>query len=131
MTMQALPRALDLGGWGYYYYYHYDGVCGPNLEDPTPYSYIRPSPKTILIHIFFPRGNPMGFAFAHATVCVYTQGQILVPCSYANCSLNILTPHFYIVKLGSTGLLIISLFQPLKHRPGYPLEPPPWCGSSV
>ena len=39
------------GGGGASFKIFMTGVCGPNLEDPIPYSYKRPSPKTIPIHI--------------------------------------------------------------------------------
>ena len=123
-------RALDLGVGGGIIIIIMTGMCGPNLEDPSPI-HINAKPENHTYSYIFPRENPMGFAFALTTVCVYTQGQILVPCSYASCSLNLLSPHFYIAKLGSTGLLIIPPISALTHRPGYPLEPPLWCGSSV
>ena len=33
-------------------------------------------------------------------------------------------PHFYIVKLGFTGVYIIFFISAQKHRFGYSLEPP-------
>ena len=40
-------------------------------------------------------------------------------------------PHFYIVKLGYTGVYIIFLISAQKHRLGYSLEPPRRGGSNV
>ena len=58
MTLKALPRALDLRGGGGYYYYHYEGGSGPNLEDPTPYSYKGQARKPYLFIYFFQEGTP-------------------------------------------------------------------------
>ena len=41
-----------------------------------------------------------------------------------------LEPHFYIVKLGFTGVYIIFLISALKHRLWYSLEPPRRGGSN-
>ena len=41
-----------------------------------------------------------------------------------------LKPHFYIVKLGSTGVYIIFLILLKKHRLWYSLELPWQCGSN-
>ena len=41
-----------------------------------------------------------------------------------------LKPHFYIVKLGFTGVYIIFLFLLKNIDCGYSLEPPPWGGSN-
>ena len=41
-----------------------------------------------------------------------------------------LKPHFYIVKLGFTGVYIIFLISSEKHRFGYSLEPPRRGGSN-
>ena len=41
-----------------------------------------------------------------------------------------LKPHFYIVKLGFTGVYIIFLFSAQKHSLWYSLEPPRWGGSN-
>ena len=41
-----------------------------------------------------------------------------------------LKPHFYIVKLGFTGVHIIFLISALKHRFGYSLKPPRRGGSN-
>ena len=41
-----------------------------------------------------------------------------------------LKPHFYIVKLGSTGVFIIFLFLLKNIDCGYSLEPPRWGGSN-
>ena len=48
------------------------------------------------------------------------------------CLYNIdpLKPHFYIVKLGFTGLYIIFLISAQKHRLWYSLEPPRRGGSN-
>ena len=40
-----------------------------------------------------------------------------------------LKPHFYIVKLGFTGVYIIFLISAQKHRLWVPLEPPRRGGS--
>ena len=41
-----------------------------------------------------------------------------------------LKPHFYIVKLGFTGVYIIFLYSAQKHRLWYSLEPPRRGGSN-
>ena len=41
-----------------------------------------------------------------------------------------LKPHFYIVKLGFTGVYIIFLFFLKSIDCGYSLEPPRWDGSN-
>ena len=41
-----------------------------------------------------------------------------------------LKPHFYIVKLGFTGVYIIFLFSAQKHRLWYSLGPPRRGGSN-
>ena len=41
-----------------------------------------------------------------------------------------LKPHFYIIKLGFTGVYIIFLFLPKNIDCGYPLEPPRRSGSN-
>ena len=41
-----------------------------------------------------------------------------------------LKPHFYIVKLGFTGVNIIFLISAKNIYCGYPLEPPRWGGSN-
>ena len=41
-----------------------------------------------------------------------------------------LKPHFYIVKLGFTGVYIIFLFSAQNIDYGYSLEPPRWGGSN-
>ena len=41
-----------------------------------------------------------------------------------------LKPHFYIVKLGFTGVYIIFLISPQNINYGYSLEPPRQCGSN-
>ena len=41
-----------------------------------------------------------------------------------------LKPHFYIVKLGFTGVYIIFLISAQKHRLWYSLEPPRRGGSN-
>ena len=41
-----------------------------------------------------------------------------------------LKPHFFIVKLGWTGVYIIFLISAQKHRLWYSLEPPRWGGSN-
>ena len=41
-----------------------------------------------------------------------------------------LKPHFYIVKLGFTGVYIIFVISAQKYRLWYSLEPPPWGGSN-
>ena len=40
------------------------------------------------------------------------------------CNVHPLTPHFYIVKLGFTGVYIFFLFLLLNIDCGYSLEPP-------
>ena len=47
------------------------------------------------------------------------------------CIVDFLTSHFYIVKLGFTGVYIIFLFLLLNIDCGYSLEPPHWGGSNV
>ena len=47
------------------------------------------------------------------------------------CDLYPLTPHFYLVKLGFTGVYIIFLFLLLNIDCGYSLEPPQLGGSNV
>ena len=47
------------------------------------------------------------------------------------CELYPLTPHFYIVKLGCTGVYIIFLFLLQNIDCGYSLEPPHWGGANV
>ena len=42
-----------------------------------------------------------------------------------------LKPHFYIVKLGFTGVCIVFLFLLKNIDCGYPLEPPRRCGSNA
>ena len=44
-------------------------------------------------------------------------------------NLDPLKPHFYIVKLGFTGVYIIFLISAQKHRLWYSLEPPRRGGS--
>ena len=59
MTVKALPRALYLGGGG-------GGIiiiiimtgCGPNLEDPTPYSYKAKPENHTYSYIFFQEVTP-------------------------------------------------------------------------
>ena len=41
-----------------------------------------------------------------------------------------LKPHFYIAKLGFTGVYVIFLISTQKHRLWYSLEPPRWGGSN-
>ena len=41
-----------------------------------------------------------------------------------------LKPHFYVVKLGFTGVYIIFLISAQKHRLWYSLEPPRQGGSN-
>ena len=43
---------------------------------------------------------------------------------------DLLKPHFYIVKLGFTGVYIIFLISAQKHRLWYSLEPPYRGGSN-
>ena len=45
-------------------------------------------------------------------------------------NLDPLKPHFYIVKLGFTGVCIIFLISAQKHRLWYSLEPPRRGGSN-
>ena len=45
-------------------------------------------------------------------------------------NLDPLKPHFYIVKLGFTGVYIIFLISAQKHRLWYSLEPPRRGGSN-
>ena len=46
------------------------------------------------------------------------------------CNFDPLKPHFYIVKLGFTGVYIIFLISAQKHRLWYSLEPPRRGGSN-
>ena len=50
---------------------------------------------------------------------VFHQDNMSVPRIYTS-----LVPHFYIVKLGFTGVYIIFLFLPQNIDCGYSLEPP-------
>ena len=43
------------------------------------------------------------------------------------CNVDPLTPHFYIVKVGFTGVYIIFLFLLRNIYCGYSLEPPHLC----
>ena len=54
-------------------------------------------------------------------------------CIMQTCPCNVypLTPHFYIVKLGFTGVYIIFLFLLQNIDCGYSLEPPQRGGSNV
>ena len=57
-----------------------------------------------------------------------TQGTIITKtCLY---NFDPLKPHFYIVKLGFTGVYLISLISAEKHRLWYSLEPPRRGGSN-
>ena len=49
----------------------------------------------------------------------------------SRCNEDPITPHFYIVKLGFTGVYIIFLFLLLYINCGYSLEPPHRGGANV
>ena len=59
--------------------------------------------------------------------CKETKGHITKTCLY---NIDPLKPHFYIVKLGFTGVYIIFLISAQKHRLWYSLEPPRRGGSN-
>ena len=128
MTFKALLRALDLGGGGggVIIIIIMTGKCGPNLEDPTPYSYKGQARKPYLFIYFSKR------------FCIYTYDSFrLYPapnsCAVFVCQLQFKPPYTPLLYC-KTGEYRVTHHPPtsaLKHRPGYPLEPPFWCGSSV
>ena len=56
-------------------------------------------------------------------ISLTNQRHIMKTCLY---SFDPLKPHFYIVKLGFTGVYIIFLISAQNIDCGYPLEPPHW-----
>ena len=64
------------------------------------------------------------FAFHCSSSCEPVSGLIHFTMQTYPCNLHPLTPHFYIVKLGFTGVYISFLFLLLKINCGYSLEPP-------
>ena len=63
-----------------------------------------------------------------AASCLHFDHNIMKTCPWNEYPL---TPHFYIVKLGFTGVYIIFLFLLQNIDCGYSLEPPRWGGSNV
>ena len=76
------------------------------------------------------------FLFLEVKFSIYLYRRVLVmrmpPCITKTCLYNFdpLKPHFYIVKLGFTGVYIIFLISAQKHRLSYSLEPPHYGGSN-
>ena len=60
---------------------------------------------------------------------IYCESNYLIAKTYLY-NFDLLKPHFYIVKLGFTGVYIIFLISAQKHRLWYSLEPPHRCGSN-
>ena len=63
---------------------------------------------------------------------LHKPGHVILTCITKICLYNYdpLKPHFYIVKLGFTGVDIIFLISAQKHRLWYSLEPPRRGGSN-
>ena len=61
------------------------------------------------------------------TICMNFQILIMKTCLY---NIDPLKPHFYIVKLGFTGVYIIFLISAQNTDCGYSLEPPRRGGSN-
>ena len=61
--------------------------------------------------------------------CEYTEYQGNITKTYLY-NVDPLKPHFYVVKLGFTGVYIIVLISALNHRLWYSLEPPRRGGSN-
>ena len=104
------------GGGGGYYYYQYDGGGGGAariLKTPPPI-HIKAKPENHTYSYIFSKREPHGFC-----ICTYDSLRLYPgpnSCAVFVCQLQFKPPYtrFYIVKLGSTGLLITPppLFQP-------------------
>ena len=57
-------------------------------------------------------------------------GNVVGVCHHENIPFDPLKPHFYIVKLGFTGVYIIFLISAQNIDCGYSLEPPRRGGSN-
>ena len=85
--------------------------------------------------IFYPKAIIWTILLEVYKVKLHTKYQRPRPSSFSTtktCLYNFdtLKPHFYIVKLGFTGVYIIFLISTQKHRLLYSLEPPHRCGSN-
>ena len=55
---------------------------------------------------------------------------VLIITKICLCNVDLFKPHFYIVKLGFTGVYVIFHISAQKHRLWYSLEPPRRGGSN-
>ena len=81
-----------------------------------------------IMNIIVPPLPPRGVLLEYRWLCIAIKGLPITKTRLYN--FDPLKPHFYIVKLGFTGVYIIFLISAQNIDCGYSLEPPRWGGSN-